>query len=151
MCSDVCLGEDPIWYNSTKCLTYGPSINLEQTGYQWHWLHPFTFDDCISLLYEFDRLLSWELPFCFMHSQRIMKWKLYQNFLIISRISNPQSWEFMYRKDTDAMDLQRPDLNLKPSCSKSRSVRRDGALNATLAHDVFCWPLLLYYFRMLPS
>ena len=52
----------------------------------------------ISLLYEFDRLLSWELPFCFMYSQWIMKWKLYQNFLIILRTSNPQSSEFMYRK-----------------------------------------------------
>ena len=26
--------------------------NLEQMGCKWHWLHPFTFDDCIGLLYE---------------------------------------------------------------------------------------------------
>ena len=137
MCSDVFLGEDPTWYYSTRCLTSRPSINLEQTGYHWHWLHPFTFDDCISLLYGFDRLPSWERPLCFVYSHRIMKWKLYQNFLIIQKISNPQSSEFMYRKNTDAMDLQRPDLNLKPSCSKSRSIQRDGNLNVTSAHDVF--------------
>ena len=34
------------------------------------------------------------------------------------------------------MNLERPSLNLKPSCSKSRSVRRGGALNVTSVHDV---------------
>ena len=45
-----------------------PDHNLEQMGYQWHWLHPFIFDDSIGLLYELDRLLSWELPICLMYS-----------------------------------------------------------------------------------
>ena len=34
------------------------------------------------------------------------------------------------------MNLQRPDLNPKPSCSKSGSVWRGGALNVTSAHVV---------------
>ena len=39
------------------------------------------------------------------YSYRISKWKLYQNFLIISWISSPHSSEFKHRKDTDAMNL----------------------------------------------
>ena len=46
------------------------------------------------------------------------------------------------------MNLQRPDLNHKPGYSKSRSIRRGGALNVTSTHEVFNWPLLHYYFRM---
>ena len=68
------------------------------------------------------------------YSQGISKWKLYQNFLNISLISSPHSSEFMclsIEKDTDAMNLQRPDLNPKPSYSKSRSIGRGGTLNAT--------------------
>ena len=49
------------------------------------------------------------------------------------------------------MNLQRPDLNPKPSCSKSLSVWQGCVLNVTSAYDVFSWPLLHYYFRMLPS
>ena len=47
------------------------------------------------------------------------------------------------RTETDsyAMNLQRLHLNAKPSCSKSWSVRWDGALNATSTHDV--WELTL--------
>ena len=49
------------------------------------------------------------------------------------------------------MNLQRPDLNPKPSCSKSWSVWQGGVLNVTSAYDVFSWPFLHYFFRMLPS
>ena len=73
------------------------------------------------------------------YSPEISKWKLYQNFLNISLISSPQSPEFMCfstEKYTDAMNLQRPYLNPKPSYSKSRSVGRGGTLNATSVHDV---------------
>ena len=49
------------------------------------------------------------------------------------------------------MNLQRPDLKPKPSCSKSRSVWQGCVLNVTSAYDVFSWPLLHYYFSMLPS
>ena len=69
------------------------------------------------------------------YSQGISKWKLYQNFLNISLISSPHSSEFMclsIEKDTDAMNLQRPDLNPKPSYSTSRSIGRGG----TSVHDV---------------
>ena len=38
-------------------------------GYQLHWLRPFTFDDCLCLLHELDRLLYWELPIYFMYSR----------------------------------------------------------------------------------
>ena len=68
--------------------------------------------------------------------------------------SNPHSSEFMClntEKDTDAKNLQRPDLNPKPSYSKSRSIGRCGTLTATSVHDVFDWPLLHYYSRVLPS
>ena len=73
------------------------------------------------------------------YSQGISKWKLHQNFLNISLISSPHSSEFLClsaEQDTDAMNLQKPDLNPKPSYSKSRSKGRGGTLNATSAHDV---------------
>ena len=49
------------------------------------------------------------------------------------------------------MNLQRPDLNPKPTCSKSQSVWQGGVLNETSAYDVLSWPLLHYYYRKLPS
>ena len=39
-------------------------------------------------------------------------------------------------EDTNAMNPQRPDINHKPSCSKSQSVWRGGALNVISARDV---------------
>ena len=113
MCSDVFLGEDPTWHCSTKRLSSIPSNNL-----------------------------SWELPICFMYSERIIKSKLCQSSLIISWISNPQSSGFRCRRRHRCHE---------PSCYKSRSIPRGGALNVTSAHDDFCWPLLHYYFRILPS
>ena len=91
-------------------------------GYQWHRVHPFTFDDCIGLFYELDRLLSWELPICFMYSQRISREKLYQKFS--DNVINIQPIFLRVwgeKKDTDAMDLQRQYLNHKPS-SNSQSM-----------------------------
>ena len=71
--------------------------------------------------------------------------------LITSWISSQYSPAFKYRENTDAMNLQRPDLNPGPSCSKSRYVWQGGVLNVTSAYDVSSWPLLHCYFRMLPS
>ena len=101
--------------------------------YQWH---PFTFDGSIGLLYELGRLLSWELLICFMYSQRISREKLYQKFSDNFTSIQPIFIRVWEKKDTDAMDLQRQDLNHKPSCSKSQSVWRGGTLNVISAHDV---------------
>ena len=105
-------------------------------GYQWHRVHPFTFDDCIGLLYELGRLLSWELPICFMYSQKISREKLYQKFS--DNVMNIQPiflrvWvekKFAMMPWTYRGNISTTSLVLKAN------LWRGGTLNVISAHDV---------------
>ena len=141
----ICIPEDVVACSIRHCCLSTSTSHVERTidNYEQHCPR--------SILKTYNLWILWYQYICLQIFKQTRRWKLEIWIIVTEQVSENCTGTFWLfheypahipqrssaEKGTDAMNLERPSLNLKPSCSKSRSVRRGGALKGSFSSWCF--------------